>query len=163
MTVRGAIRNEDAYALGKMLDNSAWLGRLPRSITPSDMDLVFDNGGRIIFAELSRSQCEWKTLEWGQRLLYENAIKNSLHCAVLCKHSVNPNERRLINTFVDITSFQLMIHDCRFVFSRVIEGNSYWQKYVFDWFDDPIKVRQQLISKCGESSLDITGRAGTSP
>lgn len=149
MNERGAIRTEDAYALGKMLDNSAWAGCLPRSITPSDMDLIFDNGGHIIFGEMSSTHTEWNSVDRGQLILYENAIKDSPHCAALCKHSVRPEENRPIDTHTDVTGFQLMLHDYGFVFTPVYQGNQVWQNFVLDWFSEPLNVRRKLISKYG--------------
>lgn len=150
MLMRGGIHSEEAYALGKMLDHSAW-SDLPRKITPSDLDMAFDNDGKIIFGELSSSECEWQRLSRGQRLLYENAIKNSPHCAVLCKHAVSLADGRPIDTRGDITSFQVMLYDYGLVICPVFDGNDRWQKFILRWLDrDGWQIiRRRLLSLYG--------------
>ena len=105
---RGKIYCEQAYAQGKMLDNSSW--ELPRMITPSDIDLVFDDGqmGRIIFVELSSSETHWNLLSVGQRRLYSRLVAkgHGKVFAALCKHSVPQDQQ--INTRNDIDTFQVM-------------------------------------------------------
>ena len=106
MTQRGDIFSTPAYAQGKMLDHSGW--KLPRNITPSDVDMVIDNDGSIIYGELSSWCSHWAGIKEGQRRLYQNAIRDGKHCAVLCRHSVKPEERRQIDTCYDIESFEAM-------------------------------------------------------
>ena len=148
LSPRGAIRNEAAYALGKMLDHKDWQRgekRLPRCITPSDADMVFDNYGSGIWCEVSRTRRTWASLERGQRLLYESAILKTNHCAALCKHSVPPDAEREINTRADIESFQIMLwslHHQTLFLTEVFEGNQRWQDFVFSWYEKPEKMRR---------------------
>lgn len=148
----GSIIDEQAYALGKMLDNSSWNGLLTRHITPADIDipdipLVFDNDGAIIFADLSRTFDDWQTALPGQRWLYQSVIKGSRHCAALCKHSVRPEDRRLINTLTDVESFHIMVWDNEAVMSPLWPG-SRWQEFVTTWVnlqDGPQRIRRRII------------------
>ena len=148
---RGAIRNIDAYARGKMLDHSSWqLGeqKLPRLITPSDIDMVFDNRGWALFCEISRKHSKWSALRAdakGQHDTYLSTIKNTVHCAVLCKHSVSLSAERAIDTRNDIESFQVMLYDPRLPLlmanTEIFTGNGRWQRFVFRWFESPEQVR----------------------
>src|SRR5262249_2576675 len=93
-TPRGAIYNERAYAQGKMLDHSSLRRKLVRNITPSDLDAVIvptengeieilenvpflDANGKIIFLELTRGAPEWQFVKKGQRLGYQNLVRNT--------------------------------------------------------------------------------------
>lgn len=140
---RGAIRCEQAYAQGKMLNNSAWRKVLPRNITPSDFDMVFDNAGDIIFGELSSSTFDWCELETGQRLAYWDAIRGSRNLAVLCKHSIS--SRYQINTYTDIEAFSVM-YDCQGKMSlKTYKTAKCWQNFITSWFTrSPEWVREQL-------------------
>jgi hypothetical protein len=124
----GHIFAPEAYAQGKMLDSSSWHGKLPRGITPSDIDLVFDNNGKCLFCELSRHCTEWPQIECGQRWLYESLVKRG-HVAVLLKHSA-PLDRP-IDTLKDIESFSVMHLDMtgRISFSAIYSG-SHWVRFV---------------------------------
>lgn len=135
----GSILNEQAYARGKMLNHSGMAGQLARRSMPSDIDFVLDNNGAMIFAELSRWANDWNKVQPGQRWLYESLIKTSIHCAVLCKHSVELATGRQIFTWTDIESFQVMIWHHGAVISEIIEGNQKWQTFVRYWFADPTK------------------------
>lgn len=151
---RGAIFSERAYALGKMLDHSAWLRddpKLPRLITPSDLDIAFDNAGSIIFVELSSSLSEWRLLQRGQRMLYQSAIENTAHLAALCVHDVDVAEQRPICSRNDITRFQLMLWDYGFVYSKQFRGNKAWQETVRKWFENPLLVRRKLLALYGQT------------
>ena len=144
---RGWIFDEDAYAQGKMLNHASWNGILPRRITPSDVDMVFDNAGRIIFIELERSCSRWQEVTRGQRLLYENLIKSGAHCACLCKHSVPVPMQ--IDTRYDIESFEIMVWDYGLVYSKIQPG-VYWKKFVCDWFsapEGPLFVRRKILGR----------------
>ncbi len=105
----GSIHSQEAYALGKILDNSSW--SLPRGITPSDIDLVFDNDGDMLACELSRETCLWTGLSVGQRLVYERFVMNGFarNLAAVCKHNVAPDFGRKIDSRNDIVRFQLMV------------------------------------------------------
>ena len=103
---RGAIRVEEAYAQGKMLESSSWV--LPRNITPSDIDLVFDDGVNevVVFCEFSSQVTNWTDVAYGQFLLYQAVIRDSANLACLCKHSVPTSS--VIDTKNDVDSFQVM-------------------------------------------------------
>lgn len=146
--IAGAIYSERAYALGKMLDHSSWYGTLTRKITPSDVDMLFDNAGKIMLCELSSAVSSWSEVQIGQRWLYQSFIKDQPHCAVLCRHNVDPSSGRQINTRFDIQSFQVMVWEHEQVLSRVYDGNHYWQRVVELWVnhqDGPAKIRRSVL------------------
>jgi hypothetical protein len=161
MTERGAPIWEQAYALGKMLDHSAWqrdLPTLPRFITPSDIDATisrrgdvdaiaadFDNAGRQILIEFSRTSEDWRELSRGQRLVYEGLLRTGPHIAVLCHHDVAPELGRKICSRRDVTSVQVMLYDYGLIFTDVVRGNEHWQRLVRSWFNDPLRLRRYLI------------------
>ena len=162
MAAPGDIYSEQAYALGKMLDHSAWqMGdrRLPRGITGSDVDglgnrfggvsdgipATFDNSGRTILVELSSHLDRWRHVPSGQRWVYEALIAHAPHCAVLCRHNVTLKMGRKICTRYDVVSFQPMFYDHGVVIGDVFQSNDLWQKFVFEWFEDPIRARRRFI------------------
>ena len=110
MTKAGTIHSPEAFALGKMVDSSKW--NLPRGITPSDIDLVFDNAGDMLACELSRDTCVWSELPKGQRLVYERFVMNggARNLAAICKHNVAPSFGRRIDTRNDVVRFQIMVY-----------------------------------------------------
>jgi hypothetical protein len=168
MNERGKIFSEEAYALGKMLDHASWQKgerRLPRNITPSDMDIpgipmVFDNDGIMIIGELTRSGGAWGNLRYGQRLLYENLIKGTRHCAVLCHHKVDPEDRRHIDTRHDIVAFHVMVDDFGLIKRGPYEGNELWQSFVFTWMGgEAVDIRRRIIGiSAGCKWLNGNGR-----
>jgi len=121
---RGEIHSQEAYALGKMVDSSSW--SLPRGITPSDIDLVFDNAGDMLACELSRKTFLWSELPVGQRLVYERFVLNGCarHIAAVCKHNVAPEFGRKIDSRNDVVQFQLMVY---------MEGNLVMSNVRDDW------------------------------
>jgi len=134
MANRGVIRCEEAYAQGKMLDNSAW-NYLPRGITPSDIDLVFDNAGRMLICELSRHHARWGALRKhapGQVSLYEILVRRGCTAALL-KHSV-PSTQTICSRN-DIDSFAIMKRngDGLFISEKPRDGSE-WPAFVDDWF-----------------------------
>jgi hypothetical protein len=153
---RGSILQTEAYALGKMLDHSSWqYGHgLPRLVTPSDIDAVFDNKGHVLFMELSSSCREWSQLKTGQRLLYQNMIAGTHHAAALCKHGVSPDQERPINSRHDIGSFQLMLHyrQTGFVVTPFFDQPEAWERFVFAWFGVPGAIRESLIAKYAKAA-----------
>ena len=167
---RGAIHAEQAYALGKMLDHSSWQKgdrRLPRNITASDLDMpsvpmVFDNRGRMIFCELSRTRTAWSNLQFGQRFLYENLLNGTPHCAVLCCHEIDAEQGRRIDSRHDITAFQMMVADVGGIATwKTIKGNNHWQDFVFSWMENeqgPLNVRRRIL---GASAGMIWRKAST--
>lgn len=171
-TLVGRIISEEAYAAGKMLDNSGWKGLLRNGITPSDIDqptvpLCFDNKGAIIFAELSSDCADWKDESRGQRWLFESLIRHARHCAVLCKHSVTPEMHRHIDTLRGVDSFQVTVWDFGqdgddFVFSPVYDG-AYWQRFVTKWVNEsngPLQIRRHIL---GLSAGLVKPKAATVP
>lgn len=146
--IRGAIYNLDAYEQGKMLDSSSWNGFLPRMITPSDIDHVFDNSGRMLFVEFSKDYLKrtWGDVKKGQRLIYERLVMdgNGKHVAVLCYHNV-PNGRQ-VDTRTDIEHFQAMYFNChlRDVRYSDIRNGCEWEQFVKQWFDNPEVVLNTL-------------------
>lgn len=154
----GAIYAVNAYAQGKMLDHSGWHGILPRGITPSDIDVVFDNYGDILFCELSSKHATWPAVSRGQLFTYFNAIGPvSRHFAVLLKHSV---AGRQIDSFKDIDSFQVMLRkDSEALFwpaeDRVRDGPDEWQKFVQWWFKDVNAARKWTVERAVASESDI--------
>ena len=156
MTNEGNIHSPEAYAQSKMLDHSGWYGKLPRGSRPSDIDfvavkMVFDNNGSMLWGELSRSASEWGQLDYGQKWLYESAIKFSPHCAVLCFHNA-PLDRK-IDTYRDVISFQPMVWDYDFVAGRVYDGVENWHKFVNGWFKNSLRVRRFITAEHFERVL----------
>lgn len=154
--MRGSILQSEAYALGKMLDHSSW-GRgewvLPRGITPSDIDAVFDNNGSILFVELSSEATDWSALSKGQRMAYESAIRGTSHCAVLCKHGMTVHHEVPIDTRYAISGFQPMVHDGgKFIVAPFVRGNEHWETFVRRWFDDAPATRESIIQKFREAA-----------
>ena len=141
----GRIYCEQAYAQGKMLDSSGWDGFLPRGITPSDIDHVFDNNGQMIFMEVTSRFATWEELEsenLGQWLLYRNLI---LSCrrpsvAVLWLHDTPHNLQ--IDTLRGCVSFSVLSL-CRGDLHRTtpLSGDR-WPDFVWAWFT---KTRQVLL------------------
>src|SRR6266540_2144726 len=139
MTQPGDVYCAEAYALGKMLDHSAWQQgdrRLPRGITASDIDAGFngrvgpfdgvtalDNLQRTIFIELSRHCGKWVEIQRGQRWVYKTLVTGGPHCAVICRHNVDPETGRKICTRHDVVSFQPMFYDHGIVVGELFESN----------------------------------------
>lgn len=132
-TPRGAIYFEQAYAQGKMLQSAGWTEILPRNITPSDVDLFFDNRGEIILCEFTSSLFHWKEASVGQRIGYWNLIRGTTRIAILCKHSV-PRTRQ-IDTVRDVESICVMYDAGDSVPAfRAFPSNDCWRKIVGGWY-----------------------------
>lgn len=105
---RGSVRHAERYRQG--YDHSGWASVLPRRITPSDIDVVFDDylHGRQLFCEFTSRDLVWTDKPPGQRMLYERLLKSGspASACVLCSHDV-PAES-LINTTQHVTSFHVM-------------------------------------------------------
>ena len=144
----GEIYSELAYAQGKMLDASGWSGFLPRRITPSDVDHVFDDWGAMLFAEFSSQHKKWSELDDGQVWMYQNLVKGSNNAiAALCKHSV-PTTRQ-INTKNDVDSFHVMSAVNGMIKTSCVYDGARWPGFVLSWYDK--EKRKQLfkeIQKC---------------
>jgi hypothetical protein len=156
---RGSIIWQEAYALGKMLDHSAWQRdepRLPRQITPSDYDAVIghtgidgvagalDNFGKVLLLEFSRSANDWREIGRGQRLLYQGLLQTGPHCAVLCHHNIAPELGRKICTRWDVISIHLMLFDHGLVFDGPW-NNDTWQILVQRWFENALGIRRAIL------------------
>lgn len=130
-TSGGKILCEEAYAQGKMVNSEAWSDLLPRGITPSDADLIFDSNGKILMTELSRTKRRWRDIARGQFILYQNFIMAGRGdiVAALAKHSVHG---RAICSVSDIDSFQVMfLHQGMSspALTSVIDGDR-WKEFV---------------------------------
>jgi len=105
---RGAIRNRERYFQG--YDHSAWSKVLPRNITPSDIDVVFDNArnARVMFCEFSSQARVWRDKPQGQRLLYQQLLStnNYANASVICYH--NTPSAKDIDTLSGVLSFHVM-------------------------------------------------------
>ncbi|WP_417848383.1 hypothetical protein [Thalassoglobus sp.] len=111
---KGKIYSREAYAQAKMLDHSLWYGVLPRNITPSDIDMIIDNDGLILFVEFSSKTASWHTLKsfsYGQWKCHRNLVFNGQgkQFSALCKIKPKPDED--INSMTDIIEFSLMTYD----------------------------------------------------
>jgi hypothetical protein len=153
MQKRGAIHFQQAYARGKMLDNSGWTKYLPRNGTPSDIDRititdtngnimsidnvpVLDDSGSILYFEFSSSEKAWQGLKRGQHLLYQNLVRaargNAI--AVLGYHQTPLDQE--IDTVNNIISFHIMYwteEDGIVYPTAPIKGNELWIKFVSNY------------------------------
>jgi hypothetical protein len=134
---RGKVSCELAYAQGKMLDHSGWIGLLPRGSSPSDIDLIFDDRkhGRVLFVELSSTVHQWNLLQKAQREIHERLVAGGFGkiLSVVCKHSV-PHDRQ-IDTHADIQRFQIMYFGALlgWATSPVMSGE-WWPSFVAEFF-----------------------------
>lgn len=145
---RGDIHCLPAYAQAKMLNHSGWPAFLDRNQSPMDFDFVFNDryAFKNLYCELDRNNDRWCLIDPNKSQPYKDAIRKGEHCAIVCCHNV-PLERE-IDTFRDITSFQVMVFDlCAFRVSRVIEGVEPWQAFVRQWFKNPDGLRGVVIEK----------------
>lgn len=137
---RGEIRNEEAYSQGKMLHHS-WqhgIDKLPRNITPMDIDVVFDDKafGRSLLCELKRGDSPlWRDIETGPRLTYAGLVSRGggrIFAAIL-GHNVPLN--RKIDSRLDIISVQLMWFTplLGWATGRVYDGDE-WRKIVHAFY-----------------------------
>lgn len=124
--MRGQIYSLEAYSRAKLLNHASWTGILPRNITPSDIDMILEIDGRILFIELSTSKREWAELSTGQYRLYKNLVLNGTgkHFAILAYIVPQPDE--YIDTVRDVKKFQVMYYDKGTVsVSPVISGDKW--------------------------------------
>jgi len=155
MQDRGSIIAEAAYAQGKMLDHSGWAGQLARNITPSDRDFNIDANGRIIFGEASSNYESWDEVSIGQRRFYENCIRGTEHCAVLCRHRVPTMQQ--VNTYSAFESFQVMVWSNGFVIGRIDRSVIRWQRFVKIWVnrpDGPLRMRELIIRQAAQAAIN---------
>ena len=153
-----SIISEEAYAASKMSYGGSWQEGdrvLPRSIKPSDVDMVFDNNGCVLYGELDRDFNSWVEMlqqaksGFATVKAYQSMVrKGDVHCAVLCLHAVKPEDKRVIDTRTDVIAFQAMVfHWQSFRVSRVISGNEHWQNFVFAWLRNPYGLRGEIIER----------------
>lgn len=135
---RGSIVVEEAYAQGKMLDSSSWDGLLPRNITPSDVDLVFDDlkYGRRLFCEFARNYMDWRDVPRGQSQLYRSLVVSGCGStyAALVSHDVPIDQT--IDTLHDVMTFQVMRYrePNSATLSQVTVGWQAWQVTVESFY-----------------------------
>ena len=108
MERRGVVKHRARFA--QQIEHIGWDGVLPKKITPSDIDVVFDNMrlARVLFCEFSSVVSTWGGKKAGQRYLYQQLLRTNNYkngCA-LCRHDV-PVERN-VNSFNDVVSFHVM-------------------------------------------------------
>lgn len=108
MERRGEVRHRARFA--QQIEHDGWFGALPRKISPSDIDVVFDNMlmARTLFCEFSSAVSVWSGKEIGQQYLYQQLLKtnNYKNGSVLCRHNI-PVERN-VNSLNDVVSFHVM-------------------------------------------------------
>ena len=146
---RGAIHNRDAYAQGKFVDCSGWANRekygdsvLPRNITPSDIDVVFnpgtfmlDNAGHVMCIELSSSINIWSQASRGQYLAAQSLVKagQGKIASAIAFHRTPVDQD--IDLRESVESFSLMYFaPPTYACSDVFVGNERWQRFVLAWF-----------------------------
>ena len=131
----GEIYHEQAYAQGKMIESANW-GRMTRGITPSDVDLVWDNRGYILFCEFTRREFPHSSMKKGQFLLYQALVKNcpDKHVFALCKHNA-PLDRKICSKR-DVKQFELMTYKNGHEEWKTFEGDM-WPVAVELWLTEP--------------------------
>lgn len=154
---RGAIYNEQAYAQGKMIDHSKWQTgekRLPRNITPSDIDMIFDNRGHQLAIELTRGEKKWTEIQAGQRGVMEGFIicpPKLVRLGVLAWHSVAPHQQICSREHID--GFIPVLHDCGECYVlEPFNGNDRWQRFVFRFYEKPLQLRLDLLRRVAEKT-----------
>jgi len=151
MTAVGDIHSLDAYIRGKLLDHSSWQKGervLRDGITPSDVDVVWDNRGYAILGELSSQFSEWRSLDTGQRQTYEALIVGDRHVAALLRHHGAVYNGKKIDSRFDVVAFQIMLwHGGRFHVSEVFLGHERWSRFVFRWYENSPGMRDWFVEK----------------
>lgn len=122
----GHIRHLELYQQGKMLDHSAWKGKLKRGITPSDVDMMFDFNGTILLVELKLNSASWFALPKGQRIAYTNLVKAGKGKIIVACAQIAPTDDKPLNTLTDIVAFQVMTNT---ELSQILPGEV-WEKFV---------------------------------
>lgn len=128
----GTLYCPEAFARGKMMQSDKWAGYLPRGITPSDIDLYFDNDGQLLICEINTHTCRWADLPAGQRRGYESFVKRGL-LAVCCQVRL-PEPPQNICTFSDVIRFQFMRLELGYIQPSKIFDGSKWPSFVRCWF-----------------------------
>ncbi len=136
MRKTGKILIESAYAQGKMLDHTGWQGQLPRGITPSDVDMRFSfhHSRRSIEVELKFNCASWDHVSYGQLLAYKDEVEAHAgkKVAIIASHSVPPD--RQIDSFRDITAFQVMAWiEGKITYSPIMFGSESFTSFV-KWY-----------------------------
>lgn len=132
MDNRGAVRSREAYRQG--YDHTEWQF-LPNRITPSDIDVVFDNQlrARQLFCEYSRVR-SWDEKPFGQRLVYMQLLNtnNYGNACVLCCHRVPASDD--IRSLSDVVSFHVMRNHCKTIEFLPIYDGSLWPEFVKSFY-----------------------------
>tara|TARA_R110000803_G_scaffold208635_1_gene277432 strand:- start:233 stop:703 length:471 start_codon:yes stop_codon:yes gene_type:complete len=150
--MKGSILVSQAYAQGKMLDNSKWGSVLPRGITPSDCDMqMYDNNGNILLVEFSSQNVSWSELSKGQRWGYESMVKlgansDSVCLAILCKHRISTDQQICTHDAVDWFSVMLPAKSGGVVTTYKPLSGDRWPKFVVSFFEDPKATRAFVYS-----------------
>jgi hypothetical protein len=139
MERRGEVRHPARFA--QQVVHAGWNGVLPRKITPSDIDVVFDNKllARTLFCEFSCVAALWRDKEYGQQCLYQQLLKtnNYRNGSVLCYHRI-PVEKN-VNSFTDVISFHVMRANRGFVYFLPSETETFpgtiWVDFVKSFYD----------------------------
>ena len=149
--MKGSILVKEAYAQGKMVESSGWANRekygtaiLPRGITPSDIDVVFnpgtfmlDNAGHVLCVELSKQTNIWSQAKRGQYLAAQSLVKAGQgKIASAIGFHRTPTEEQ-IDLRESVESFSVMYYVApTYACTKPFEGNQHWQRFVLAWFDD---------------------------
>jgi hypothetical protein len=129
--VKGEIYSLEHYTRAKLLDHSGWANLLRG--TPSDVDMVLDNNGRILFVELNSNTCLWHKIPRGQQRLYEGLVasgqgKHIAVCALVC-----PEPGRQIDTLRDVCAFQWLAYIRGQIIPSKEWSGSHWKPFVLWW------------------------------
>ena len=138
MERRGEVRYPERFA--QQVEHAGWNGVLPRKITPSDIDVVFDNMlmARTLFCEFSSAVSLWGCKPSGQRYLYQQLLKtnNYRNGSVLCYHKT-PVEKN-VNSFADVISFHVMRANSGVIYFMPSEAESFpgtlWVDFVKSFY-----------------------------
>lgn len=108
MERRGEVQYRERFE--QQVEHNGWCDILPNKITPSDIDVAFDNMARArhLFCEFSSVASLWSEKKWGQQLLYMQLLRtnNYANASVLCKHHVPIGQS--VKSLNDVDSFQVM-------------------------------------------------------
>lgn len=138
MKQRGVVKHRARFA--QQVEHDGWCDVLPRNITPSDIDVVFDNmlRSRTLFCEFSSAVSLWSGKENGQRYLYQQLLKtnNYQNGCVLCHHNIPVGKN--VNSLRDVVSFQVMRADKGVVYFMPSESKSFqgtlWIEFVKSFY-----------------------------
>jgi hypothetical protein len=138
--IKGSILCEQAYAQGKMLNNSGWTTIL-RGNTFADLDccILLDGdpiqpqqcqmNNKMVLVELSSKVCMWQSLNRRQMKSYKFLVENGQGkiVALLGQHNVPKDQQ--IDTTKDIIQFSVMKldKDGQLIMSEAFDGKIFPQ------------------------------------